>query len=333
MERRAFGSTGLSVSTLGLGSTFLPKESFADARRLISAAIDCGINYIDTAPTYSAGLDEELVGSVLKELGRSRDGLVLATKVGYLEWRGDHRNLGGLRRQFDASLKRLGVSHVDVLQIHEADFAWWWRDQYPGETWGWPFTLLEESEQVKIADAPVVQFLVEARNSGKARFLGITGKNARVLKRIAGEFETDMMMVAHQLNALYRNAFTYLSEIWRKGNIGVAIGAPFMRGALARANRDWTRTNPSWMDEVFYNAYTALLDLAADCGISLAELSLRWLAFQENVTVTVCGCASSEEARLNAQAIEQGPLPCDLAQRIDALGIVHPLIYQGRMQL
>src|SRR5262245_3922634 len=130
MEYRQLGRSGLRVSVLSMGTmTFGGRGDFAnvgstdvaEARRQVDRCIDAGINLIDTADVYSAGLSEEIVGEVLA--GR-RDDVLLATKVRMSM--GDGPNDAGLSRHHviagcEASLRRLGTDHIDLYQVHEWD--------------------------------------------------------------------------------------------------------------------------------------------------------------------------------------------------------------------
>jgi aryl-alcohol dehydrogenase-like predicted oxidoreductase len=130
MEFRWLGRSGLRVSVLSLGTmTFGGKGAFAKtgstdvegACRQIDLCLDAGINLFDTADVYSAGLSEEILGQALK--GR-RDKVLVATKVRFPT--GDGPNDAGLSRYHliegcEASLKRLGIGHVDLYQLHEWD--------------------------------------------------------------------------------------------------------------------------------------------------------------------------------------------------------------------
>src|SRR5664279_2480252 len=130
MEYRQLGRSGLRFSSMALGTmTFGGRGDFgmvgstgsADARRLVDQALDAGVNLIDTANVYSQGLSEEMVGEAIR--GR-RDGLLVATKARMAM--GDGANDAGLSRQHliegcEASLRRLGVDHIDLYLMHEWD--------------------------------------------------------------------------------------------------------------------------------------------------------------------------------------------------------------------
>src|SRR5438105_1471405 len=160
MRYSPLGQTGLFVSELCLGTmTFGGKGLFQaignvgeqNAERLVGAELDAGVNFVDTADVYSDGESERLVGAALKSLARPRDQVVVATKVrGRV---GPGVNEVGLSRAhilsaIDASLRRLGLDHVDLYQIHGLD----------------PATPIEET----------VRALDDVVRAGKARYVGFS---------------------------------------------------------------------------------------------------------------------------------------------------------------
>jgi aryl-alcohol dehydrogenase-like predicted oxidoreductase len=139
-----------------------------------------------------------------------------------------------LNDQLNGSLRRLRTDYIDLLQIHEADFAWWWLDNRGRDFENWPFLLIEPRDDFDIAGAPVLRFVQAAIRDGKARFWGITGKNAPRLTLILHAVSSaQCLMIAHQYNAIYRNA-NVLIDAAVSAELGVIIGAPLMRGWLAK---------------------------------------------------------------------------------------------------
>ncbi len=127
MEYRNLGRTGVKVSPLCLGTMmFGPggNEDEADSIRIIHAALDAGINFVDTADVYSAGVSEEITGKALK--GR-RDDVVLATKFFMPMDADDPNQRGGSRRwiirEVENSFRRLGTDYIDLYQVHRPDAA------------------------------------------------------------------------------------------------------------------------------------------------------------------------------------------------------------------
>lgn len=329
MLYKRLGRTGIRVSILGFGSTFLPGKTSAEAARLVGSAIECGVNYFDTAPAYGDGRADELLGLALR--GR-REGVALSTKVGYLGNRRDHRDFESLWEQVCSSLRRLRTDYVDVLQVHEADFLWWWTDKLSESDLQWPFALVETEAIRRIADAPIIRVLARAKEQGLARSVGLTGKNSGRLALLVEQLEPEVVMVAHQLNLLYRNAAEDLVPAVEARGFGISVGAPLMRGWLAKPESSWGKVMPEWMDVPFLRAYRACLRLAEVSGLSICELALRWLVSNDYVDSVVVGFASCKEVELNTGYILNGELPESVLLGAQNTGIIHPLIYQGRSE-
>jgi len=181
--------------------------------------------------------------------------------------------------------------------------------------------------------SPCVEFLQRAKQQGKARFIGITGKDARRLARLVEALPIDSMMVAHQYNPILRNAARFLLPSTDASGVGVAGGAMFMKGWLAVAKNEWRDHAPGWMDEEFHRAYFGYLDIQKSSGIPLPELTLRWLLAETRINCIVTGFSRWSDIESNVDAIARGPLPTELQSEIDGVGIVHPLIYQRRTTL
>ena len=106
-----------------------------------------------------------------------------------------------------------------------------------------------------------------------------------------------------------------------------------MKGWLAVPNTEWRDQPPAWMDDEFHRACFAYLDIQASWGVALPELTLRWLLGEPRIHCIVVGFREWAEVESNIEALERGPLSPDLQARIDAIGIVHPLVYQGRTEM
>ena len=334
-KTRILGKTGLNVSELGLGSGFMAGQGQDGVNRCVDYAIDHDVNYFDTAANYGDGRDETMLGAALKG---KRDKVILATKVGFTNrerYRLEgHRSADQLMEQFENSLKRLQTDYVDIIQIHEADYMKWWTDDIPEneDAGGWG-ALIEDDTDYDFSNAPAVKFLVDAKRSGKARFIGLTAKNARVLARILKVIEVDSVMTAHQFNPVFRNAVEFLFPIAQDLQVGVVIGAPLMKGWLAVPQNAWRESPPDWMDEIFKASYFRFLDIHADADIPMAELCIRWMLSEQKQQSIVVGFSNLQEVEFNMSAALRGVLPDDLNAAIEEVGIVHPLIYQGRTRI
>jgi aryl-alcohol dehydrogenase-like predicted oxidoreductase len=205
MQYRPLGRTGARVSTLGLGGESALYRHSEKAVRIIRKALDLGINYFDTAPSYQ---ESELnYGEVLPAF---RKEMFMATKV-------SHRYYSAAWRQFERSLKRLKVDRVDLLQIHHLDFP----------------------EEVDALSAPMgaLRMVHEAKAQGLTRFVGVTGHNdPDVLLRMINRYPFDTILMA--LNPAEVHLHSFQDKLLpRATGLGMGvIGMKVMaRGMIFRA--------------------------------------------------------------------------------------------------
>lgn len=332
MDCAQLGVHGPRVGRLGIGTCFMAASGQAEITRLVHTALELGVTHFDSAPDYGKGNDERLLGEGLRGV---RDRAFLATKVGYPPEPTGHRDAAALMRQFEGSLARLQTDRVDLIQVHEADFLKWWVDQPLDQHqrtshWG---ERMDPDAPYDLTGAPVLAFLQAAKASGKARYVGLTGKNARRLARLLRTLHVDTVMLAHDYNVILRNGDEFLFPLTQQQQLGVILAAVLMKGWLAVPQESWRTAPPPWMTPPFSAAYFAYLELARASGLPLVEVSLRWLLGRPGWHDVLVGCATAAEATQNAAILAKGSLPPDLQAAITAIGIVHPLIYQDRHDL
>ena len=229
MKYVKFGSTGMDVSALCLGCmTYgapdrgshpwtLDEET---SRPLIRQALEAGINFLDTANTYSDGSSEEIVGRAIKAFAR-RDDVVLATKV-FNRMRPGPNGAGLSRKaifaEIDASLKRLGTDYVDLYQIHRWDYG----------------TPIEET----------LEALHDVVKAGKARYIGASSMFAwqfsKALYTSRANGWTSFVSMQNHLNLLYREEEREMLPLCEDMGIAVIPWSPMARGRLTRAADDLT---------------------------------------------------------------------------------------------
>jgi len=287
MDTTRLGRTGLQVSRLCLGCmTYgdpalgahpwsLPEDA---SRPLIRAAVEAGINFFDTANIYSNGSSEEIVGRALRDFAR-RDEIVVATKLRF-GWRKGPNSAGLSRKviltEVDASLKRLGMDHVDLLQIHR------WDNDTP----------IEET----------MQALHEVVKAGKARYLGASSMwawqfaKAQAVAERHGWTRFDSMQP--ELSLLYREEEREMLPLCRDQGVGVIPWSPLARGRLARP---WGQATPRIDTDAFGSSLfahsddndreiaAALAQVAGARGAPLAQVALAWVLAQPGVTAPIVG--------------------------------------------
>jgi 1-deoxyxylulose-5-phosphate synthase len=273
MEYVRVGSSGLRVSRLGLGMMsygdpaavpwFLAE---ADAEPIVRQAIEAGVTFFDTADMYSTGGSEQITGALLRRLFPSRSDYVLATKVYYPM--GPGPNDRGLSRAHildavDASLRRLGVDHIDLYQVHRAD----------------PGTPIEET----------VAALADVVRAGKVRYVGAslmrTWQLAKAMHAGAG-----FVSMQNRWNLAYREEEREMVPFCADAGIGVLPYSPLARGLLAgrgdtpRARGESRPPHPN--DAAVVAALTAV---AGAHGVPPARVALAWLLSRPEVTAPIIG--------------------------------------------
>ena len=320
MDTKRFGRTGLQVSPLALGCmTFgVPERGThpwtlddAASRPIIRRALELGINFFDTANTYSDGTSEEIVGRALKEFAR-RDEVVIATKVFYRMGTGPNR--AGLSRkailaECDASLRRLGTDYIDLYQIHRWDHD----------------TPIEET----------LEALHDLVKAGKVRYLGASSMHAWQFAKALYTADlhgwTRFASMQNHLNLMYREEEREMLPLCRDQDIAVVPWSPLARGRLTR---DWTESSGrAESDAVLHRLYDATEDadrrvaeavkaVAEARGIPRAQVALAWVVQKAGVTAPIVG-ASKMSHLDDAVAALDVQLTSDEIARLEAPYVPH----------
>jgi len=323
MDYRQLGRSGLRVSTLTLGTMTIgpsgPSASIGSvdldgARRQIDLCLDAGVNLIDTADVYSAGVSEEFVGQAL--IGR-RDRVLLATKARMPM--GEGPNDAGLSRHHlieacEASLRRLRTDHIDLYQVHE------WDGQTP----------LEET-------LDTLDGLVRA---GKVRYIGCSNYAGWQLLKALGISERLHLQrfVSQQIyySLQAREAEYELVPASLDQGLGILVWSPLAGGLLSGKYRrdaqpqegrhltDWDEP-PVRDEDQLYDIVDALVEIGEAHGVSAAQVALAYTLGRPGVTSVVIG-ARKEEQLLDNLAAADLELSSDERARLDAIS-APPLLY------
>jgi aryl-alcohol dehydrogenase-like predicted oxidoreductase len=289
MEYRRLGRTGLKVSRLCLGcmtygdphrgkhAWTLPEEQ---GRPLIRRALDLGINFFDTANSYSDGSSEEILGRALKDFA-SREDIVIATKV-HSRMRPGPNGAGLSRKaimtEVDASLRRLGTDYIDLYQTHRWDYH----------------TPIEET----------LEALHDLVKAGKVRYIGASSMYAwqfcKALYLADRHGWTRFATMQDHYNLLYREEEREMLPLCISEQVGVLPWSPLARGRLTR---DWRETTPRMQTDEFGKALyskteeadQAVIDrvagIAAARGVPMAQVALAWLLRKPAVTAPIIGAS------------------------------------------
>jgi aryl-alcohol dehydrogenase (NADP+) len=291
MEYRVLGNTGVRVSRFGLGTMVLGawgNQDRAACLRIINQAIDAGINLVDTADVYAFGENEEIVGEAIR--GR-RDDIVLATKFHNPLGTDEPNRRGNSRRwimtAIDDSLRRLGVDHVDLYQIHRPD----------------PLTPIEETVGAldDLVRAGKIRYwgtstfpaadLVEARWAAERR--GVNGPHTEQppYSIFTRGIEADVLPACrrHGLGVI---TWSPLSGGWLTGKYTTASagGAPPAGSRGATQPDHFDGGNPAKAE-----AAVALEKVAADAGLSLTHMALAWATTHPAISSVLLGPKTEDQ--------------------------------------
>jgi len=326
MRYNPLGRTGLFVSELCLGTMTFGGEGFFaymgqvkqdEADALLRAAVDAGVNFIDTANVYSQGLSEQITGQAIKNLGLKREDVVLATKVmGPMgegpNSRGNSR--GHIMDQVKASLTRLGTDHIDLYQIHGFDAA----------------TPIEET----------VRALDDLVRQGHVRYVGVSNWAAWQIARALGIAERLGMERFQSVQSYYtivgRDLERELVPMMNSEGLGLMVWSPLAAGYLSGKYRDGdtegrraTRAFPP-VDEVRGDkVLDALEPIAKAHGVSVAQIAIAWLLHQKHVTSVIVGAKRKDQLDDNLAATGV-VLSADELATLDAVSKL-PAEYPGWM--
>lgn len=301
------------MSPLVLGTmTFGDTADAATAERMLDVALEAGVTVVDTANGYAGGATEEMLAGLLPS---RRDRVVLATKAGMPHPdAGEHAPLSaaGLRASLEGSLRRMGVDHVDLFYLHQPDRA------------------TPISETLSTVAALVAE--------GKIGALGVSNFAAwRIveLNHVADEVGAPRPTVAQQLyNLIARRLEEEYLELAAVTGLHTMVYNPLGGGLLTGRHSFAERpsegrfgssrlaamyTERYWDAELF-EAVDALSRIAADAGLPLTELALRWLVGRDGVSSVLLGGSKVEHLEANLAAAARGPLEPDVVAACDGVG-------------
>lgn len=317
MEQRYLGRTGLKVSRLGLGTlTWGQDTDEHEAREQLAAFTEAGGTLIDTAAGYGNGASEELIGSLLGDVVR-RDDVVIATKAGISRSRGvreTNASRGYLLSTLDASLRRLGVDHVDLWQVHT------WVDDTP----------LDET----------LSALDQAVSSGRAAYVGIsnytgwqTAQAATWQRAVPGRAPVASTQVEYSL--LNRRIEAEVVPAAAALGLGILPWSPLGRGVLTGKYRTGTPADSraasphfasfvgAYLDDRSSRVVEAVVRAAEGLEWSPAEVALAWVRDRVGVTAPIVGARTAAQLK-GVLSVEQCVLPPEIVAALDDVSAPSP---------
>jgi aryl-alcohol dehydrogenase-like predicted oxidoreductase len=312
MQYRTLGRTGVQVSSLALGAMNfgkLGRTTPDEATAIVEAAVAAGINVIDTADMYGGGESEEMVG---KAIAGRRDDVVLATKASMPM--GEEPNHQGSSRRWlvtalDNSLRRLGVDHVDLYQIHRWD--------------------------PRTSDEETLSALTDLQRAGKIRYFGSSTFPAyRIVQAqwAAREYRLSRYVTEQpSYSILQRGIETHVLPVTEEYGLGVLAWSPLASGWLSgaiRAGQAVTTSRSTFMPQRFdttipanrakLDAVEQLAKVADQAGLTMIQLALGFVTAHPAVTSAIVGPRTLDHLHSQLAAADT-VLPADVLDAIDAI--------------
>ena len=306
LEYARVGRSGLKLPriSLGLWNNFGDDKPIETQRAILRRAFDRGVTHFDLANNYGppAGSAESNFGRILAEdFLPYRDELVISSKAGYFMWEGPYGEWGSrkyLLNSLDASLRRLGLDHVDIFYSHRPD----------------PDTPLEET----------MGALATAVTSGKALYVGISNYDAeqtREAHRILGELGIPLLIHQPRYNIFDRRMEDGLLDALADLELGSIVFSPLAQGLLTNRYLDGIPADSRaaegrWItgdniDDTYLERARALNAIAEARGQSLAQLSLLWVLRHPQVTSALIGASSVRQLDDSLDALRGAALSDD----------------------
>jgi aryl-alcohol dehydrogenase-like predicted oxidoreductase len=292
IPHRQLGSQGLEVSAIGLGcmgmSDFYGQSEETNNLRVLNAAVDIGVNFLDTADMYGMGANERLLAKVLES---RRAEIVLATKFGNMRAPdGTFLGINGtpeyVRAACDASLERLGVEHIDLYYQHRVD----------------PQVAIEET----------VGAMAELVKAGKVLHLGLSEASAKTIRRAAQVHPIAALQSEYSLWS--RDLEATILPTCEELGIGVVAYSPLGRGFLTGAFKtpedfeagDYRRSNPRFSSQNFagnLRMVDVVSQIASEEGYTPAQVALAWLLDCAPYVVPIPGTRNIRRLKENALSV------------------------------
>jgi aryl-alcohol dehydrogenase-like predicted oxidoreductase len=312
VKKRVFDGTGVSVSEIGLGAwqlggTEWGEVSEDEAFKTLRAAVESGINFFDTADVYGLGRSEELIGKFLKEC---RETVFVATKLGRFPEPGWPENFSpeAFRVHTEASLRRLGVEALDLIQLHCI-----------------PLEVLQQGE--------VFEWLRLLKQEGKIRNFGVSVESMEEALRCVDEPGLASLQII--FNIYRQKPIEALFDRARSKQIALIVRLPLASGLLSGRytkqtvfpttdHRTFNRNGEQFnVGETFAGLpfergveLTETLKPLVPEGMTMAQMALRWILDFEQVSVVIAGARNAAQAAANAAASDLPPLGPELHEKL-----------------
>jgi L-galactose dehydrogenase len=279
MRYRELGRTGLKVSILSQGGAAIGQQygavSQAEVADCVHAAIDAGINLVDTSAYYGKGLAEQMLGDILQ--GGWRDKVFICTKAGRLDVNQFDFTPAGMQQCFEASLRRLKTDYVDILLAHDIEFA----DDF-------------EAVFTDTADC-----LHKLKRQGKCRFIGMSCHPLGLLRRAIERCNLDVVISYTHFNLQSQRLLTELLPAAQQYGVGVLNGSPLCIGALTNQGPPPWHPGSANLKAVVHKA----VEHCQARGADISTLGMQYCLAEERIASIITGTARAGELAVNLKAL------------------------------
>ncbi|MBX9623697.1 MAG: aldo/keto reductase [Gemmataceae bacterium] len=298
MEYRALGRAGLEVSVLSQGGAAIGQQygpvSVAEVAACVHAAVDAGVNLIDTSAYYGKGKSEEILGEVLA--GGWRERVVLCTKAGRLDRAVFDFTPAGMRACLEGSLRRLRTDHVDILLAHDIEFA-------------------DDPDRVFTDTAAVLHQL---KKEGKTRFVGMSCYPLGLLRQAVERCDLDVVISYCHYTLQNTRLVTELRPAAEARGVGVLNASPLAMGLLSRHGPPpWHPAPPA-----VKAACAAAVELCRARGVDPEVLALQFCVAEQRIPSTITGTAKPDELAANLRALRE---PTDRGTLDEVARVLEPV--------
>lgn len=299
------GKTDMHVSILSFGASPMGNVfDIADEGEGIQAvhyAIDHGINFFDVAPFYGATLAEKRLGKALK--GKRND-IFLATKCGRYGTAEFDFSYNRVLESIDESLERLQTDYVDLYQLHDIEFV--------------------DRQQIIQEAIPAIQ---KVKESGKARYVGITGLPVRYLASIAREVDPDTILSWAHYNLLENEINDELVPLSKEKGFGLMNAGPLLQRILSDAPLPAWHRSPQAVKDM----QPVLLEVCKKHGVALSDVAIRYALDHPDIQTTIVGISTMHHVTSNLRAVDFR-IPPELLAQIERIvaPVRNQMWYEGK---
>jgi len=335
MKTRTFQTPSgnpIAFTALGLGGAAIGNlyraRSDREADQILQTAWDGGIRYFDTAPLYGLGLSETRLNRFLR--GKPRDSFVLSTKVGRLLQQcpaADRTGIGfffdtpsrreiydyghdGILRSFEASLERLGLDRIDILNVHDID--------------------LFNHKTTAARDARIAELmqggyraLRRLRDEGTIKAFGAGVNDWQTCEILARQGDFDLFLMAGQYSLLRQDALDSFLPLCAARGIGVIVGGVFNSGILATGAKPGAKFDYAPASDEILDRVRCIEAICATYDVSLADAALRFPPGHPSVVSVLTGAGSAQEVSWALAGLETR-IPDEFWQALASGGLIRP---------